>query len=235
MTTATLYTCPREGCQGGGRAEAGETPTAELPGSGKGAFPSREALGSPARAQPRRFHPPSISLQGCHWEEIWAGLCPAGMGMLQHHKRAGKPRLAPAQAGKPWHVPYRHRRGRQDKPRGLGPCGRCPSKPPQGSQHDPPPRDLGTTRAEPLHCPASPASLCHPPKALPGGPTGCGGLAPSPGVALPSCGSPKTNPCFPKGQIPAANPGQRFSSSRPQISASNYRHEEPASAAGRPA
>lgn len=107
--------------------------------------------------------------------------------------------------------------------------------PRQGSWHDPPPRDTGTTGAQPLRCPASPAALCHPPpKALPGVPLAVGGLTPSPGPALPSCGSPKTNPCFPERQILASDSGQHFSSSWPRISASNYRHKEPASAAADP-
>lgn len=59
MTTAPIHAHPRGGCQGGGRAEAGKNPTGDLPSSGKGAFPAREGLGTPARAQLRRFHPPA--------------------------------------------------------------------------------------------------------------------------------------------------------------------------------
>lgn len=40
-------------------------------------------FGEPCKGTAEEVSPPGISLQGSHWEEkIWAGLCPAGMGML---------------------------------------------------------------------------------------------------------------------------------------------------------
>lgn len=83
---------------------------------------------------------------------------------------------------------------------------KVPIQPPQVSRHDPESQDPGTTRAQPLRCPRSPAPSATPSQPCQA-PTGRGGLAPSPGGALPSSGSPKINPHFPKRQILAPDPG----------------------------
>lgn len=214
-----------ERCQGGGRAEAGETPTGELPGSGKGDLSCKGRFGEPCKGTAKEV---SLMLGGRWEEKIWAGRCPTGMGMLQHHERAGKPKLAPECAWKPRHVPYRHRRETTSGTRDV-PVRIPPTRAPGMTLHP-------GTRVPPVLSPsAALLPSATPPKALPGVPLAVGGLTPSPEPALPSCGSPKTNPCFPERQILASDSGQHFSSSWPRISASNYRHKEPASAAGRPA
>lgn len=77
VITGTLYRCPRERCQGGGRAEAGETPRGELPGSGKGDLSCKERFGEPCKGTAKEV---SLMLGGWWEEKVWAGPLPHGYG-----------------------------------------------------------------------------------------------------------------------------------------------------------
>lgn len=174
-------------------------------------------FGDPCKGTAKEVSPPRHLFAGGSLGRGHLGRpLPHGMGMLQHHEQAGKSSLAPARAGKPRHVPYRYGRGRWGKPLGLGPRGRCLSKPPQGSRHDPQPRDPGTTHAQPLHCPASPAALCHPPsKPCQGVPPAAGGWPPPQGLHYHPVVPQKQILVFLKGRCPPSTQGSIFPTAGP--------------------
>lgn len=85
---------------------------------------------------------------------------------------------------------------------GWGHMGSAHPNPPRAPSMDLQPQDPGTTRAQPLCCPASPLPLAM---------RGCPFL----GAVFPPSGSLKPNPCLPERWIPASDPGQRGPAASP--------------------
>lgn len=170
---------------------------------GKGIFPARKGLGSPCKGTAKEV---SLMLGGRWEEKVWAGPCPMGMGMLQHRERAGKPKLAPACAWKPRHVPYRHRRETTSH-WGWGHVGRsCPKPPPPGLLARPSTLGHGYHRCSAPPLPSEPCCPLPPPQSPAGGPTGCGGADPLPRACVTILRFSKTKSLFSR----KANTGLRL-------------------------
>lgn len=180
----------------------------ELPGSEKGAFPAREGLGSPARAQARSFHHPSISLQGGHWElEIWAGLCTTGTGCCSTTSEQGSPDLPLHGQGN--HSPCPTDMGEGDGTNRWGHAG--------GARPNPPGLPASPSVPGPGHHACSAPRCPLPPPALPGGPTGRGGLPPHQGLRYHPVVLQTQILVFPKGRYPPLTQGSVFLPAGPRF------------------